>query len=317
MAPSPDEAFPEPVVSVSEPVEGPWTDPAAPVPELVEGPLADPAAPVPELVEGPVPEPVEGFRVSLSNFDGPFDLLLSLISQHELDITEVSLSKVTDEFISYLKGLQDDEELEQASEFLVVAATLLDMKVAGLLPQGELVDAESVALLEARDLLFARLLQYRAFKEVSAWFARCMQREDRRHVRAVRLDERYRRAVPELVWTLSKEDFAALAMLAFAPKEIPHVGLDHLHAPLISIREQAAIVVTLLRGAGQLNFRELIAGVDQTGVVVARFLAVLELYRHAALTFEQLEPLGELTLRWTAERWSEENLATLGADYDR
>ncbi len=259
----------------------------------------------------------EGFRVSLTNFDGPFDLLLSLISQHELDITEVSLSKVTDEFISYLKGLEDDEELEQASEFLVVAATLLDMKVAGLLPQGELVDAESVALLEARDLLFARLLQYRAFKEVSAWFQRCMQREDRRHVRAVRLDEKYRRAVPELVWTLSKEDFAALAMMAFAPKEIPHVGLDHLHAPLISIREQAAVVVTLLRGAGQLNFRDLIAGVDQTGVVVARFLAVLELYRHAALTFEQLEPLGELTLRWTAERWSEENLASLGADYDR
>lgn len=257
-----------------------------------------------------------GFRVSLGNFDGPFDLLLTLLGKHELDITEISLSKVTDEFISYLKGLESDDELDQASEFLVVAATLLDMKVAGLLPQGELVDAESVALLEARDLLFARLLQYRAFKEVSAWFERSLRREDRRHVRAVRLDEKYRRAVPELVWTLSKEDFAALAMLAFAPKEIPHVGLDHLHAPLVSIREQAAIVVTLLRDAGTLNFRELVAGVAQTGVVVARFLAVLELYRHAALSFEQLEPLGELTLRWTAERWSEENLATLGADYD-
>lgn len=258
-----------------------------------------------------------GFRVSLGNFDGPFDLLLTLLGKHELDITEISLSKVTDEFISYLKGLDSDDDLDQASEFLVVAATLLDMKVAGLLPQGELVDAESVALLEARDLLFARLLQYRAFKEVSAWFERSLRREDRRHVRAVRLDEKYRRAVPELVWTLSKEDFAALAMLAFAPKEIPHVGLDHLHAPLVSIREQAAIVVTLLRDAGTLNFRELVAGVAQTGVVVARFLAVLELYRHAALSFEQLEPLGELTLRWTAERWSEENLATLGADYDR
>jgi segregation and condensation protein A len=257
------------------------------------------------------------FRVSLGNFDGPFDLLLTLISKHELDITEVSLSKVTDEFISYLKGLEDDAELDQASEFLVVAATLLDMKVAGLLPQGELVDAESVALLEARDLLFARLLQYRAFKEVSAWFARCLEREGKRHTRAVRLDEKHRRAVPELVWTLSPADFAAIAMLAFAPKEIPHVGLDHLHAPLVSIREQAAVVVTLLRDAGQLNFRELVAGVTQTGVVVARFIAVLELYRHAALSFEQLEPLGELTLRWTAERWSEENLATLGADYDR
>ncbi|MGB4777253.1 segregation and condensation protein A [Microbacterium sp.] len=258
-----------------------------------------------------------GFRVSLAGFDGPFDLLLTLLGKHELDITEIALSRVTDEFISYLKGLDPDEELEQASEFLVVAATLLDMKVAGLLPQGELVDAESVALLEARDLLFARLLQYRAFKEVSTWFERSLRREDRRHARAVRLDEKYRGAVPELVWTLSKEDFAALAMLAFAPKEIPHVGLDHLHAPLVSIREQAAIVVTLLRDAGTLSFRELVSGVTQTGVVVARFLAVLELYRHAALSFEQLEPLGELTLRWTAERWSEENLAALGADYDR
>ena len=268
---------------------------------------------IPESIDGPG----EGFRVSLGVFDGPFDLLLSLLSKHELDITEVSLSLVTTEFIAYLKQLGPDEELEEASEFLVVAATLLDMKVAGLLPQGELVDAESVALLEARDLLFARLLQYRAFKEVSAWFARCLQREDRRHARMVRLDDKYRKAVPELVWTLNVDDFAALALLAMTPKEIPHVGLDHLHAPLVSIREQAAIVVTLLRDAGTLSFRELIAGVGQSGVVVARFLSVLELYRHSALSFEQLEPLGELTLRWTAQRWSDENLATLGADYDQ
>ncbi|SEB60014.1 condensin subunit ScpA [Microbacterium hydrocarbonoxydans] len=258
-----------------------------------------------------------GFRVSLSNFDGPFDLLLTLISKHEMDITEVSLSAVTNEFIAYLKELDDDEELDQASEFLVVAATLLDMKVAGLLPQGELVDAEAVALLEARDLLFARLLQYRAFKEVSAWFARCLQREDRRHVRAVRLDEKHRRKTPELVWSLSVDDFAALALLAFAPKEIPHVGLDHLHAPLVSIREQAAIVVTLLRTAESVSFRELVAGVSEPGIVVARFISVLELYRHAALSFEQLEPLGELTLRWAADSWSDETLASLGADYDR
>jgi len=258
-----------------------------------------------------------GFRVSLSNFDGPFDLLLTLISKHEMDITEVSLSAVTNEFIAYLKELDDDEELDQASEFLVVAATLLDMKVAGLLPQGELVDAEAVALLEARDLLFARLLQYRAFKEVSTWFARCLHREGRRHVRAVRLDEKHRKKTPELVWSLSADDFAALALLAFAPKEMPHVGLDHLHAPLVSIREQAAIVVTLLRSAESVSFRELVAGVQEPGIVVARFISVLELYRHAALSFEQLEPLGELTLRWAAESWSDETLASLGADYDR
>ncbi|GAB3604472.1 segregation and condensation protein A [Microbacterium aureliae] len=273
-------------------------------------------APSPDENDEPA-EQSAGFRVALSNFDGPFDLLLSLISKHELDITEVSLSKVTDEFIAYLRALGPDQDLDEASEFLVVAATLLDMKVVGLLPQGELVDAESVALLEARDLLFARLLQYRAFKEVSAWFARCLQREERRHARAVRLDEKYRNAAPELVWTLSPDDFAALALLAMTPKEVPHVRLDHLHAPLISIREQAAIVVTLLRDAGTSTFRQLIAGVSQPGVVVARFISVLELYRHAAVSFEQLEPLGELTVRWTADRWSDENLATLGADYDR
>ncbi len=286
---------------------------------MAPSPDDDTVAPSPDTSasDSSPPSPEDGFRVSLGVFDGPFDLLLSLISQHQLDITEVALSTVTDEFIAYLRALGPEAELDEASEFLVVAATLLDMKVAGLLPQGELVDAEAVALLEARDLLFARLLQYRAFKEVSAWFARSLEREDRRHTRNVRIDEKYRQAAPELVWSLSPDDFAALAVLAMAPKEIPVVGLDHLHAPLVSIREQAAIVVTLLRDRGTLTFRELVAGVTVPGVVVARFLSVLELYRLAALSFEQLEPLGELTLRWSAERWSEENLATLGADYDR
>lgn len=274
------------------------------------------AAAVVDDAPTPDAEPSTGFRLTLSNFEGPFDLLLSLIAKHELDITEVSLSKVTDEFIAYLRELDGPDELEQASEFLVVAATLLDLKVAGLLPQGELVDAEDVALLEARDLLFARLLQYRAFKEAAAWFARGIEAESTRHVRAVRLEEKYRKQTPELVWTLSLDDFAALATLAFTPREIPTVGLDHLHAPLVSIREQAAHVVALLRQGGAVSFRQLIAGADQRGVVVARFLAVLELYRHAAITFEQLEPLGELTLTWSAQHWSDESLASLGSDYD-
>lgn len=256
-----------------------------------------------------------GFSVSLSNFDGPFDLLLSLISKHELDITEVSLSRITDEFITYLRSLDSDEELDQASEFLVVAATLLDLKVAGLLPQGELVDAEDVALLEARDLLFARLLQYRAFKEAAVWFSTHLDAESTRHFRAVRLEEKYRKQTPELVWTLTADDFAAIAALALAPREIPSVGLDHLHAPLVSIREQAAYVVALLRGGEPMTFRQLIAGADQRGVVIARFLAVLELYRGAFVGFEQLEPLGELTIHWSAEHWSDDSLANLGADY--
>ena len=162
-----------------------------------------------------------GFSVSLSNFSGPFDLLLSLIAKHELDITEVSLSKITDEFISYLRGLDSEEELDQASEFLVVAATL-HLKVAGLLPQGELVDAEDVALLEARDLLFARLLQYRAFKEAAQWFSRHLDAESTRHFRSVRLEEKYRRQTPELVWTLTAETRCAGGM-AMAPRELPTV----------------------------------------------------------------------------------------------
>lgn len=263
-----------------------------------------------------------GFRLALSNFEGPFDLLLRLIAKQELDITEIALSAVTDEFIAYLRGIDTAEGLDQASEFLVVAATLLDLKIAGLLPQGELVDAEDAALLEARDLLFARLLQYRAFKQVSAWFAERISIETARHVRSVPMEEGLRSAAPELVWTLSAGDFAALAAVALAPKQVPTVGLDHLHAPAISIREQAAHLVAVLRSVPSATFRELIADAasdpaTHKGVVVARFIAVLELYRHAAIAFEQPEPLGELTLRWVAEHWSDARLAALGADYER
>jgi segregation and condensation protein A len=258
-----------------------------------------------------------GFRVAVGEFEGPFDLLLTLISKHELDITEISLSLVTDEFIKYLRTLDLDHELDQATEFLVVAATLLDLKVAGLLPQGEVVDAEDAALFEARDLLFARLLQYRAFKDVSEWFAEHLEAESTRHARVVRLEDRFRKQVPDLIWTTSVDDFAALAMLAMAPREIPVVGLDHLHAPLVSIREQAAQVVTTLRAGKPVTFRELVADAGAAGVIVARFLAVLELYRHAAIAFEQDEPLGDLTITWTATNWSDDNLANLGADYDR
>ena len=268
------------------------------------------------MAPSPDAAPPRSFSVALGNFEGPFDLLLSLIGKHELDITEISLSRVTDEFIAYLRGLDQDEELDQATEFLVVAATLLDLKVVGLLPQGELVDAEDVALLEARDLLFARLLQYRAFKSASAWFEGRLESESTRHGRAVRLEEKFRRKTPELVWTLSLADFAALATLALTPRELPAVGLDHLHAPLVSIREQATYVVRMLRAVDSLTFRELIAGADLRGVVIARFLAVLELYRLGALSFDQLVPLGDLSLHWSAETWTDDTLANLGADYE-
>ncbi|WP_210505168.1 ScpA family protein [Naasia sp. SYSU D00057] len=271
----------------------------------------------PELdTDAPTGAEAAGFSVRVGGFDGPFDLLLSLIGKHQLDITEIALSAITDEFLAYLRGLDTEQELDEASEFLVVAATLLDLKIAGLLPQGELVDAEDVALLEARDLLFARLLQYRAFKEASAWFASRFEAETARHYRAVRLEEKYRRAPTELAWTASPADFAGLAALALAPRALPTIATEHLHVPRVSIREQAAILVAILRRGEPRTFRSLVAGVDGPGVIVARFLAVLELYRNGAIAFEQLEPLGELTLRWTADVWNDDRLADLGADYD-
>jgi segregation and condensation protein A len=263
-----------------------------------------------------VSEISSGFSLSLGNFDGPFDLLLSLISKHELDITEIALSKVTDEFIAYLKTLDEDEELEQASEFLVVAATLLDLKIAGLLPKGEVVNPEDVAMLEARDLLFARLLQYRAFKDISAWFSENFNLESTRTARDVRVEERFREQKPELVWTMNLEDFARLAEEVMTPKVIPGVGLTHLHAPRVSIREQAAEVISLLRSRPTLTFREIIGAVKDRAVVVARFLAVLELYRLSAIGFEQDSPLGDLTISWRGNAFDDEQLAALGADYE-
>lgn len=254
------------------------------------------------------------FRVSLDNFDGPFDLLLSLISKKQMDITEVSLGAVTSEFLSYVSGLDGTEELEKASQFLVVAATLLDMKVVGLLPQGDYVDAEDVKILEARDLLFARLLEYRAFKDVSSWFAERLENESRRHPRVVALEQRYRDNTRRLSWSTSVDDFMALALLALTPREIPVVSLDHLHAPLVSVREQAIFVLGVLR-SGESTFRSLIAGVNERGVVVARFLAVLELYRQSAVSFHQLEPLGELTVRLIDDSFSDEQLASLGSEW--
>jgi segregation and condensation protein A len=257
-----------------------------------------------------------GFRLALDNFDGPFDLLLTLIGNRSMDVTDIALGRVTNEFIAYVRTLDTHEELEQASEFIVVAATLLDLKIASLLPAGDVVDSEDVALLEARDLLFARLLQYRAFKQAALWVSERLGEESVRHPRSVRLEDRFRQRTPELKWTLSPDDFAALALLALTPRELPTVGLAHLHAPLVSIREQAAHIVAMLRQSGTTTFRELIAGEGTRGVIVARFLAVLELYRHAAVTFEQLEPLGELSISWTGHDFRDEDLVALGADYD-
>src|SRR6202034_3192359 len=243
-----------------------------------------------------------GFEVHLDVFEGPFDLLLALISKHKLDITEVALSQVTDEFISYIRALADAWDLDQASYFLVVAATLLDLKAARLLPSGEVEDEEDLALLEARDLLFARLLQYRAYKEVAGVFAARMTAAARRFPRRVPLEPRFAELLPEVLLGLGSAEFARLAALALAPKPPPKVSTDHIHSPVISIKDQARILTALLERLGRASFRQLTADAQGSYEVVASFLALLELYREDAVSFEQVTPLGELYVTWTGHQ---------------
>jgi len=256
------------------------------------------------------------FQLQLDNFEGPFDLLLNLIGRHEMEITQVSLAKVTNEFLKYVKGLDAKKEIDSASEFLVVAATLLDMKLASLLPQGEVVDSEGVSLLEARDLLFARLLQYRAFKEVSSWFNTALDAEATRYPRAVRLEERYRNLRPELQWNTTTTELYDIARLALAPKQIPEVGLSHLHAPKVSMREQVGILVKRLKLAGKMTFRQLISDTTDRAEFVARFLGILELYRIGAVGLKQDESFSEIDISWQSKDVDQDQLAKLGADYE-
>lgn len=260
--------------------------------------------------------PKAGFEVRLANFTGPFDLLLGLISKHKLDITEVALATVTDEFIKYIRRLQElgeDWALDEASEFLVIAATLLDLKAARLLPAGEVEDAEDIALLEARDLLFARLLQYKAFKQIAGIMGETLEQEAMRYPRQVALESHFAALLPELVWRHTPEQFGELAAKALKPKDSTpeEVGLGHLHAPPVSVKEQAAIIGHRLKLGAPLSFQTLIADAETTLVVVARFLALLEMFRDRVIAFEQPEPLAELTVRWTGDdaEWDSSRLS--------
>lgn len=263
-------------------------------------------------------EPRSEFTLSLTNFSGPFDLLLQLIAKHKLDITEVALSQVTDEFIAHIKAAQaasgpSSWDLDQSSSFIVVAATLLDLKAARLLPSGEVDDPEDLAILEARDLLFARLLQYRAFKLVAGWMAETLADQARRLPRPGGLEEQFARLLPEVELDGFVDLIAVYAGRAMTPAEPIQVSLSHLHQPLVSVREQATLIVDRLRARSRLSFRDLTADAADRLVVVARFLALLELFRERAVSFEQLTPLGELTIRWLGNEVAAENL---GAEFD-
>lgn len=265
---------------------------------LVES-LVTPEEITSEQAESIAPE--SGFSVHLDNFDGPFDLLLQLISRHKLDITEISLSIVTDEFIAFIRALEASGEgwrLDQATEFLVIAATLLDLKAARLLPSGEIEDEEDLALLEARDILFARLLQYRAFKEVAASFQDAIANADKSFPRVVALDPALASLLPEVLIGVGAQRFAVIAERVLTPKAPPVVAVEHLHSALVSVTEESKLVVEALRKGRTVSFRNLVQGADSTLVVVARFLALLDLYRQGALRFEQVIALGELQISW-------------------
>jgi segregation and condensation protein A len=261
--------------------------------------------------------PPSGFSVRLDNFEGPFDLLLSLISRRQLDITEVALSQVTDEFLSYIGGAAE-WDLGQATEFLVVAATLLDLKTARLLPAADVEDEEDLALLEARDLLFARLLQYRAYKLAAAYLGELERAQGRRYGRAVELEPRFAGLLPEVVIGLTPQQFADLAEAASAPRPVPTVSVEHVHAPKVSVREQMTILRARLRRGTAATFRALVADCGSTLEVVGRFLALLELYREGVLAFDQAAALAELRVRWVGpaegETEAADDDAEAGAD---
>lgn len=254
----------------------------------------------------------DGFRVRLTNFEGPFDLLLQLIFAHRLDVTEVALHQVTDEFIAYTREVGQRLSLEETTAFLVIAATLLDLKAARLLPTGQVEDDEDLALLEVRDLLFARLLQYRAFKHVAQMFAELEAAALRSYPRAVSLEDRFAGLLPEVMLGVDVHRFAEIAAAAFTPRPVPTVAIEHLHELIVSIPEQAEWILGLLqeRGVGQwATFSDLVADCQASVEIVGRFLALLELFRCRAVAFEQPEPLGVLQVSWTGERPSSEDLA--------
>jgi segregation and condensation protein A len=258
-----------------------------------------------------------GFRVRLSNFEGPFDLLLQLIFAHRLDVTEVALHQVTDDFIAYTKAIGPQLELDETTAFLVIAATLLDLKAARLLPAGEVHDEEDLALLEVRDLLFARLLQYRAFKHVAEMFAELEAAALRSYPRSVSLEARYEDLLPEVMLGVDAESFAQIAAAAFTPRPVPTVATEHLHETMVSVPEQAEKLLEVLerRGIGHwASFSELVADCQAPIEIVGRFLALLELYRARAVAFDQSEPLGVLQISWTGDRPTNDHLATVAEE---
>lgn len=272
--------------------------------------------PIPAPILGAVPL-AAGFQVRLDEFAGPFEVLLQMISKRALEVTELALHQVTDEFCAYIRDQGTEWSLDEASAFIVVAATLLDLKAARLLPSGEVDDEEDLALLEARDLLFARLLQYRAFKEVSIVFARMLDSGAGVVARTAGLDPRFQALLPEVEFPGGPSRFARLAAAVFAPpKPEPTVSLGHLHSPLYSVSDQIPVLESRLRRAEVLTFRALVADANEVGIVVARFLALLDMFRRGYIGMEQVAALGDLQVRWIGAGDASVEDPAFGSEFD-
>jgi segregation and condensation protein A len=251
--------------------------------------------------------------VELENFSGPFDLLLGLISKRRLDVTEIALAEVTDEFIAYTTELKDQANLAEISQFLLVAATLLDLKTARLLPHEEGEEVLDLELLEARDLLFARLLQYKAYKSVSGYLAEAMAAGSIRAPRNVGLEAEFQDVLPPLELGIGPAELAGIfATVLQRDHTPPTVAVDHIHLPLVSVSEQRGHILSLLR-TGEVDFAQLMDTAENTLVVVARFLALLELFKVGLCDFDQPEPLGRLLIHRTEMSEDGVDLRTEGA----
>jgi len=249
-----------------------------------------------------------GFRVNLEVYSGPFDALLGMIANNKLELTEVSLSSITEEFLTYVRGLDFTKNMDEASAFLDIASILVEAKSVAILPSGEdnQYDEQSLEALRERDLLFARLLQYRAYKQAAGDFQARIAANAGRFPHPAAMDEGIAAMLPELVWTLTPLELAQLAAQVIANAPASEVSIHQLHVPLVDLRAQSLVVRDRLiaalesKGDQSMSFSELTRDCTSRIEVVARFMAVLVFFKQGVLQYQQDGPFAELHLRWVS-----------------
>lgn len=247
-----------------------------------------------------------GFQVNLEVYSGPFDALLGMIANNKLELTEVSLSSITEEFLTYVRGLDFTKNMDEASAFLDIASILVEVKSVAILPGGEdnQHDEQSLEALRERDLLFARLLQYRAYKQAAGDFRARIAANSGRFPHPAAMDEGVAAMLPELVWTLTPLELAQLAAQVIANAPASEVSIHQLHVPLVDLRAQSLVVRDRLiaalesKGDQSMSFSELTRDCTSRIEVVARFMAVLVFFKQGVLQYQQDGPFAELHLRW-------------------